>query len=176
MFVKINNKYGLREVENEDHEWLVSLHNDPLVLYNITNPNPITLKGHMRWWNSLNKNKEKRFIFTVNNEKVGFTKFYSIDHFNKNCVLGADININYRGKGFARQMWILMLKYCFEDLKLWRISLTTAHYNKIGYKVYKNLGFIEEGRLIQSLFRDNKYYDQILMYMTKEMYDRNENI
>lgn len=163
--------FGLREVIDVDHEWLVELHNDPVVLNNITNPNPITLEEHLAWWKSLNPNREKRLIFTVDYERAGFAKFYQIDHTNHNCLLGGDIHKESRGHGFARHMWTLMLQFCFDELKLWRVALTTAEYNNIGQKVYRRLGFIDEGRHVQSLYRDGKYHDELLMYMTKEIYD-----
>ena len=52
------NKFDLVEVRDNDHEWLVELHNDPLVLHNITNPSPITLENHIMWWKNLNTNKK----------------------------------------------------------------------------------------------------------------------
>lgn len=162
--------YRLREVEETDHQWLVDLHNDPLVLRNITNPNPITLKSHLKWWNSLNQKINPRKIFCVNDMRVGFVKFYNIDYLNSNCLLGADIEKSYRGKGYASPMWKLMLEYCFKELKLYRVGLTTAEYNIIGQKVYQKLGFIKEGKIKKSLFRDNQYYDQISMYMTSKEY------
>lgn len=159
------NLYTLRNVIDIDHEFLVDLHNDPEVLKNITNPNPITLESHLLWWENLNKEKEHRLIFTVNGEKAGFTKFYSIDNVNNNCVLGADIHMNFRGQGHAKHMWALMLQYAFQKLKLFRVSLTTAEFNDKAIHIYKNLGFIEEGRFNKSLCRGDIYYDQILMYM-----------
>jgi diamine N-acetyltransferase len=158
----------LREVNSEDHEWLVELHNDPAVLVNLTNPHPITIESHTAWWNSLNFNKEKRYIFCSEQNRIGFTKFYSIDSNNNNCILGADIHKDYRGKGYAKIMWQLMLKKCFEELDLHRVSLTTASYNLIAQKVYKTLGFKEEGRQIDALYRDGKYFDCICMYLLKE--------
>jgi len=157
-------KIELRDVTDDDHEWLVDLHNDPEVLKNLTNPNPITLSQHLRWWEKISKdNSQERKIFEVNSKKVGFAKFYNIDLTNKNCVLGADIHRNFRGKGYAKFMWSLMLDHC-KNMKLHRVSLTTAEYNLIGQKVYRNLGFVEEGKLISSLYRDEKFYDQICMY------------
>ena len=69
--------FALKNVNITDHQWLVDLHNDPLILHNITNPTPITLEEHMIWWNSLNEKTQKRFIFTVNNINAGFVKFYN---------------------------------------------------------------------------------------------------
>ena len=158
------NLYNLREVEDDDHEWLVELHNDPLVLRNITHPYPITLETHMKWWKGLNTAKELRLIFTVNDERAGFCKFYEIDTLNKNCVLGADIHASHRGKGYANVMWRLMLDVCFNNLDLHRVSLTVAEYNDVGQKVYRKVGFVEEGRLCDALLRDGKYHDQIMMY------------
>ena len=162
----------LREVTDNDHEWLVELHNDPVVLKNLTNPNPITLQSHLAWWNSIkDNNTEKRLIFENNNEKIGFTKFYKIDAVNKNCMLGADIHKSHRGKGFAKPMWALMLNKCFYELSLYRVSLTTASFNTVAQNVYSDLGFLTEGRRVKELLRDDNYYDCICMYMLRDMWN-----
>jgi RimJ/RimL family protein N-acetyltransferase len=164
----MNSIFKLREVQPYDHEWLVDLHNDPQVLQNLTNPNAITLDQHMSWWNSVKDNPSQiRLIFEVDGNKAGFTKFYSIDNTNRNCVLGADLHVAYRGKGLAKHMWKLMIDFCYADLDLHRVSLTTAEYNAIAIRTYLGLGFKEEGRLKQSLYRNNKFWDQICMYKIK---------
>jgi UDP-4-amino-4,6-dideoxy-N-acetyl-beta-L-altrosamine N-acetyltransferase len=163
------NTFRIREVRDDDHAWLISLHNDPDVLRNLTHPNPITFDQHIAWWKSIKCNKSQcRFIFTVNDVNVGFVKIYDIDLHNQSCILGADIAKEHRGKGYAKRMWTLMLQYCFDILRLHRVSLTTAEYNLIAQGVYVGLGFREEGRLTRSLLRDGKFYDQILMYMLEE--------
>jgi diamine N-acetyltransferase len=159
--------HSLREVNDSDASWLVELHNDPYVLNNLTTNIPITLESHLKWFESIKINRsEKRLIYTINGENVGFTKFYSIDKLNKNCVLGADIHQDFRGKGLAKYMWTLMLEYCFNELQLHRVSLTTAEYNDIAQQVYKKLGFIIEGILYESLLRNDVWYNQLLMSLT----------
>lgn len=153
-----------------DHKWLVELHNDPLVLHNMTDPKPISYNSHMDWWNSLNKEKNPRFIFTVNKQNVGFVKIYNVDKDNLNCMLGGDIHKDFRGKGYSYIMWNMLLDYCFNELQLHRVSLTTAEYNLVGIKVYKNLGFKCEGILNESLYRDQTFYNQLVMFMTKSMF------
>ena len=157
----------------DDHKFLVDLHNDPEVLRNITNPTPITMEDHMSWWYKIERDdNEQRFIFTVDDTRVGFTKFYNIDRVNRNCVLGADIHKDHRGHGYAKFMWSLMLKYCFFDLSMHRVSLTTAQFNCIGPKLYIDLGFVIEGMNIDALCRDDVYYNCIMMYMTRDMWLR----
>lgn len=166
--------YTLRKVQEDDHAWLVDLHNDPEVLRNLTNPRTITLEDHMRWWRNIEKDPAQlREIFEVDGERVGFTKFYNIDFANLNCSLGADIERTHRRKGYAKEMWRLMLRKCFDEMRLHRVSLTTASYNVIAQKTYVGLGFAEEGRMIDSLYRDGRFYDQICMYLLST--DRREN-
>lgn len=165
--------YALREVDenNNDHDWLVELHNDPVVLHNLNDPNPITACSHRNWWfYGRNRSKDFRYIFTVDGVRVGFTKFIAVDKVNNNCLLGADIHKDHRGKGYANPMWRLMLEYSFDHLKMWRVGLLTASYNEIAQKVYRKVGFVEEGKQIQSLNRNGQYFDQICMYMTEPMY------
>lgn len=162
----------LRPVEQGDHEWLVELHNDPEVLRNLTHPQPITLTDHMQWWAKLCPEivagHQDRKVFCIGHTRIGFTKFYDIDVHNRNCVLGADIHKDHRGKGYAKPMWNLMLSEAFgtwDDFH--RVSLTTASFNTIGQRVYSGLGFKEEGRRIQALLRDGEYHDMIDMYMLR---------
>lgn len=157
----------LRNITDEDHEWLVELHNDPVVLDNVKDPRPITLAGHLRWWNGIKSSaKEERMIFTVDTQPAGLTKFYFIDHYNHNCTLGADIHRSHRGQGYAREMWSLMLERCFLGHNLHRVALSTMDYNHVGRHLYARLGFIEEGRMKDYHLRDETYYDAICMYMT----------
>ena len=161
--------FFLREVLDEDHEWLVQLHNDPDVLFNLTNNSPISLESHMNWWNKIkNSSNEKRLIFVKNQEKIGFVKFYSIDKTNFSCILGADIEKSHRGRGYAKIMWKLMIEHCFQELNLYRISLTTAEYNHKAQHIYKSLGFLEGGKLIRSLYRDGTFFNQSCMFMCNE--------
>jgi RimJ/RimL family protein N-acetyltransferase len=160
---------------DDDHEFLVELHNDPQVLKNLTHPEPITMDQHLAWWSKIRDNPNQlRLIFEVAGERCGFTKFYDIDTSNRNCTLGGDIHKDFRGRGYAKYMWTLMLHKCFDDLNLYRVGLTTAEYNEVGQRVYRKLGFKEEGRLVKSLWRNGQYYDQLLMYMLKPTWDAME--
>lgn len=163
--------YELVDIQDSDHSWLVELHNDPLVLRNLTDPVPITYEDHVLWWSSLNRHREVRKVFTVDGQRAGLCKFYQIDRMNQNCVLGADLHRDFRGRGLSYHMWEQMLAFCFDELKLHRVSLTTAEYN-FASKIYAKLGFLEEGRLVKSLFRDGQFHDQIAMYMLRDDYTR----
>ncbi len=153
----------------EDHEFLVDLHNDPLVLRNITHPEPINLNQHLAWWSRVsNDPAQLRLIFMIDDKRAGFAKWYDIDRANNCCCLGADLHKDFRGRSLAKYMWTLMLQKCFDTLRLNRVSLTTAEFNVPGKRLYTSLGFKEEGRLTKSLYRDSVYHDQVCMYMLRE--------
>ncbi len=173
MKIDVPDSYYLRPIEDGDHPFLVELHNDPAVLHNLTHPEPITMEQHLRWWErTKNDRRQPRLVFVADGKRAGLTKFYDYDAMNQTIVLGADIHKDFRGRGLAKYMWTLMLDRCFDGFRVHRVGLTTAEYNTIGQRVYRNLGFKEEGKLIQSLCRDGKFHDQLCMYLLREDWDK----
>jgi len=168
-------KYSLRNVVDHDHDFLVELHNDPAVLKNITNPDPITLESHMAWWSRIQSSTtEERLIFCIDGIRAGFVKLYRMDRANFNCELGADLHKNFRGYGHAKHMWNLMLERCFRIHNMHRVSLFVADYNTIAVHLYEKLGFKVEGKLNESLLRDGIFYDQTAMYMLAKDFESYE--
>lgn len=173
MRIDVPDSFYLRPVEETDHEFLVDLHNDPAVLHNLTHPSPITMEQHLRWWEKTKSDRRQlRLVFVAEGQRAGLTKFYDYDAVNQTIVLGADIHKEFRGRGWAKLMWTLMLERCFDGFNVWRASLTTAEYNEKGHHIYGSLGFRDEGRLKESLLRDDKRYDQICMYMNRDDWEK----
>jgi RimJ/RimL family protein N-acetyltransferase len=182
----------LREIADSDHDFLIELHNDPAVLRNMTDPTPINPCSHYAWWDKVRHNhKMLRLIFEIHDARVGVVKVNDIDRINQCCWAGGDIHKYYRGNGYAKYMWTLLLDVCFGDitdtefgmfdhipspvssnkigrLGLHRVGLTTASYNEVGQRVYRQLGFKDEGVRHADLYRDGKFYDSICMYMLKD--------
>ncbi len=170
---EVPDEFYLRPVEEDDHPFMFDLHNDPVVLNNLTHPEPITMDQHLRWWDTVkNDRRQLRLVFVAGGHRAGLAMFYDYDAMNQTIVLGADIHKDYRGKGWAKFLWTLMLARCFEGFHVWRASLTTADYNTVGQHVYQKLGFKEEGKLTQSLYRDGKRYDQVMMFMTRDDWNK----
>lgn len=77
----------------------------------------------------------------------------------------------YLGKGYGREAMELLLNYCFNDLKMERVSLD--HYTgNIAGNLYLKLGFKYEGIMRNAAKRDNEYYDLHLMSMLREEYEK----
>lgn len=48
-----------------------------------------------------------------------------------------------RGKGYGKEMLLLALKYAFEILKVWKVSLGVFENNEPAYHCYQSIGFKE---------------------------------
>ena len=57
----------------------------------------------------------------------------------------------------------ILIEYGFNTLNLNRLDLKVNDFNLRAIKCYQKLGFIEEGRMRQSCFRNGEYHDQLIM-------------
>lgn len=63
-------------------------------------------------------------------------------------------NRNEWGKGYAKEASMEVIKYCFQDLNLRKITLGVVEENISAYFLYKKLGFEVEG-----CFKDHGHFD-----------------
>lgn len=73
------------------------------------------------------------------------------------------------GKGYGRETMELLLDYCFNTLKMERVSLDHYTGNGAG-NLYLKLGFKYEGIMRKAAKKDNVYFDLHLMSMLREEY------
>jgi RimJ/RimL family protein N-acetyltransferase len=65
------------------------------------------------------------------------------------------------GKGYGTEAGRLLLDYGFQQLNLHRISSSALAFNERSIKLHKKLGFVEEGRLRQAMFKNGQYHDRV---------------
>lgn len=68
-----------------------------------------------------------------------------------------------RARGYGAEAIELILRYAFEERGLHRVALSVFAFNAVALAAYKKIGFREEGRLQDAIFRDGDYHDAILM-------------
>lgn len=99
---------------------------------------------------------------------VGFVALHSIEWKNQTAQLSIGIGpAENRGKGYGAQALALMLQYAFWELGLHRVGLDAIAYNAAALALYKKLGFVEEGRLRQAVYRDGNRFDRVYMGITR---------
>ena len=77
----------------------------------------------------------------------------------------------YLGKGYGRETMELLLNYCFNVLKMERVTLDHYTGNAAG-ELYLKLGFKYEGIMRNSAKKDNRYFDLHLTSMLREEYEK----
>jgi len=71
------------------------------------------------------------------------------------------------GKGYATEAMELIIEYGFNQLNLNMIYLGVVQFNERAAALYKRVGFVEEGRLRQRVYRDGSYHDELSMSMLR---------
>jgi len=72
-------------------------------------------------------------------------------------------DISEWNKGYAKESSLAVINYCFNKLKLRKISLEVIADNSSAYQLYKKLGFVDEGLRKNQEFHNNSYCDGHIM-------------
>lgn len=165
----------LRSIEMEDlvllHQWA----NDPEIQYWLGGWHfPTNMEDQKKWFQSLNVvSVHQRFaIETKEHGLIGTANIVDIDWKNKNAFHGMLLgDKEIRGKGYAVDAVMAVMKYSFEELGLNRLDGSMIEYNEASLKMYiGKCGWKEEGRQRNWYFRKNRYWDRINVGVTKEDY------
>ena len=73
--------------------------------------------------------------------------------------------------GYGCEATRLTLQHGFETLNLNRIYLHVFETNPRAIHVYDKIGFIREGKLRQTTFRNGRYIDTLIMSMLRSEWD-----
>lgn len=102
---------------------------------------------------------------------IGVTSLINIDYSNRNAECIIDIgDKDYWSKGFGREAFQLLLEYAFNELNLHKVYLRVFSYNDRAIRLYQKLGFQEEGKLKEQLYRNGSWHDILFMGLLKSKY------
>lgn len=166
----------LRAIEATDLPLLQKWANDPLTQDGIGEIHfPSSMDFHRAWFENL-KNDRLNQRFVVQAPEVGIIGISSIMHIDwrnghawHGLVLG---EAQHRGKGYGVDAIMATMRYAFEELNLARLDGSMIEYNQASIAAYcgTKLGWKEEGRRRNYFFRKGRYWDQILVGITKQDY------
>lgn len=164
---------GFRCVERSDLELIRNEHNAEPVLLMLRDPTIVTETMQERWFQSIstNRNNTVFVIFHKSPEKViGVWKLQNLDDVNRCTEMGMDIFTGFRSKGFGLKSFHMIFKYLFESLNVHTVYAKVGEYNSISLAAAQKAGFRITGRVRESLFRQGKYWDNIMLDITLDEY------
>lgn len=165
----------LRAVEKSDLSLLQLWANNPEIQYWLGGWHfPINLNDQDKWFNNLsaNSNNQRFSIYTNEMGIIGTANLVDIDWKNKNAFHGMLLgDKDIRGKGYGQDTVMAVMKYAFEELGLNRLDGSIIEYNQASYKLYVGkCGWKEEGVQRNWYFRKNRYWNKIIVGVTREDY------
>lgn len=105
----------------------------------------------------------------TNGRHIGNIKLDRFDYISGTCELGLMIgNPDYHGKGIGKEVCSLVTNYAFERLNLRKVSLTVYGNNPAAIRLYKSIGFVEEGCLREHVYISGAYVDKIWMSLFRK--------
>ncbi|HUY08244.1 MAG TPA: GNAT family protein [Candidatus Dormibacteraeota bacterium] len=103
---------------------------------------------------------------------VGFVAVFNIEWPNSHGWIAVGIGDPVdRGNGFGKEAVKLVLHFAFHELGLRRISLDVISDNQPAIALYRGLGFQEEGRLRERVYRDGVTTDLIYMGLLRRNWE-----
>ncbi|MFA6918980.1 MAG: GNAT family protein [Patescibacteria group bacterium] len=115
------------------------------------------------------------FIYTEDKKVIGNTEI-RLDKENRIANFGIVIgDKDYWNQGLGQDTLKTVMKYCFNTLKLNRFELLVFSKNIGGLKCYTNCGLRLEGTKRQCIYRNGKYFDEIIMSLLKGEYKKIKN-
>jgi RimJ/RimL family protein N-acetyltransferase len=67
------------------------------------------------------------------------------------------------GNGYGTEATALMVEHAFSALGLHRVSLSVFAFNERAVRAYERVGFVDEGRAREAIWRDGRWWDEIHM-------------
>jgi RimJ/RimL family protein N-acetyltransferase len=165
----------LRAIEESDLTLLHKWANDPETQDMIGNVHfPSSMDFHKTWFQNLKTDQlNQRFAIDAPDMGViGISSILNIDWRNNHAWHGIMLgDADMRGKGYGLDAVMATMQYAFDELHLERLDGSIIEYNTGSYAFYcKKLGWKEEGRRRHWYFRKGRYWDQIVVGITKHDY------
>ena len=160
----------LRAAERDDVKKFYVWLNDPDVTRYLSLYLPMSMVDEENWFETMTRRdqSEKTLVIEVRDgegwKMIGNCSVFGIDLVNRFGELGIMLGEKDEwDKGYGTETMVLLLRHCFDTLNLNRAYLHVYAENKRANRSYEKAGFVEEGRLRESVYKDGKYDDVIVM-------------
>lgn len=166
----------LRELRVSDAEICKTWINDLEMAYQIYGgaPMPFTVENERDYISRVSGRQNNQNHFAIEDPSgnfIGVCSYSEVNWHSRNCMIGWFIgDKNSRGRGYGTDMIKLLLKICFEELDLHKVSLNAFSYNEKAVRLYDRLGFVREGVFRQHVHAMGRRWDEIRWSMLKTEY------
>ncbi len=135
-----------------------------------------SVEGAEQWFDDMQKAQGKTQvylgIFLKDGTLAGDIQLANIDWRHRTASLGISITKReHRGCGYATEAVLVLVKYAFEELDLFRLAARTLEHNNAARKVLENTGFILEGCERQTVTIAGRRWDRLVFGLLRSDLD-----
>jgi len=136
-----------------------------------------SLEAERKWLEKALEADDRNIFFAIllkpDYEHIGNVGLHKIDYLNRNAEVAIFIGRkDLWGQGYGSEALILALDIAFNVLEINTVYLRVMEYNERAIKCYSKVGFKFAGRLRQHIYRGGRYWDIILMDITREEFNK----
>lgn len=164
----------LRALTTKDKELTLRWNNqDDIKLLYSGHPFPVNIEMESEWIEKITKSNFPTTVFgieLIQEEKlIGISILKNINLIHRKAEFAIFIgDKTERGKGYSKEATFKTLDFGFNQLGLNRIYLFVQSNNKAAINLYQKTGFQIEGETRNSIFKNGKFMDEIVMGILKE--------
>jgi RimJ/RimL family protein N-acetyltransferase len=166
----------LRPVKRSDISYFLKWFNDQEVIQYLCLYLPMTEMAEEKYIEELGTTRAKsdvRFVIEViegaSTKPIGNCGLHEINAKDHSANFGIVIGEkDYWNKGYGTEATRLVINYGFQELNLHRISSAAFDFNERSIKLHKKVGFREEGRLREAMFKNGQYHDEVQFGILRE--------
>lgn len=174
-------KLYLRALETSDYTTTFQWRNDDEISSMVGGRKYyVSLEKEKRWIESVvNDNSNIRLMVCLmdSNKPIGMVTLADINYVNRSAhshILIGDKN--EWGKGYGTMALKQILAYAFEEMGLHRVEAMVLESNVGSVKMHKKCGYTEEGIKRDSIYKNGKYHNQLIMSVLHNEYIEMNNI
>lgn len=159
-------KVRLRPLRREDTPVLWQYWSDLDVATRASNepPKPLTLEETQDLYEELGKKENLvRFAIEAEGELVGSCTLHSIDKHNRHCEVGIALGKAHWAKGYGQDALRMLVDFAFRYHNMHRVGLEVLADDERAVACYRNVGFVEEGRIRSRDWFAGGYRDVMVM-------------
>ncbi|HNR13147.1 MAG TPA: GNAT family protein [Thermodesulfobacteriota bacterium] len=172
-------KCSLRPLESKDIQHLYEFKNNPKVAALLGGFHTGLSSDKMVEWLEYHRKKPDEVLWAIadlnDDSCLGHVGLYQIDHRVRSSEFAIMVGASgHWGRGLGRSVTHFVLDWGFSELNLNRIHLSVLATNERAIRLYRSLGFVEEGRLRQAQFKGGRFIDVVLMSILRDEFKRAE--
>jgi RimJ/RimL family protein N-acetyltransferase len=136
----------------------------------------LSVEGADKWFEEMQAKQGAEHlylgVFTMEGELLGDVQLADINWRDRTATLGGSVSrLTDRGTGHGTDAARTILRHGFRELGLHRVDGETAEFNTAARQVMDKLGFREEGRRRQALYRAGRYWDSVIYGLLREEFE-----